>query len=212
MDTSPARSSNISPMTSQVIGSKKLIARSYAKKSPWSKGDSIQVVYFCMHQLSSCNYRIIKYRSNYKPWGKLIWLLMQMQPIHIVVPIKQDLCFLSKNVWFSNHVGNIKSTKKCLTLQHMTENESVFMSNDLSFGPLESFDLSWRMLDFVRLWDDSGGITTVLCSGSICGRCSFHYQLSQNFSGKGQTVRPQIGTWGVWFLACALQNEIFPLT
>lgn len=99
--------------------------------------------------------------------------------------------------------------KKCFTLQHLTENKSVFMSNDLSFGSLESFDLSWWMLDFVRLRDDSGGITTVLCRGSICGRCSFHYQLSQIFSGKGQTVCPQIGTWGVWFLACALQNEIF---
>ncbi len=74
---------------------------------------------------------------------------------------------------------------------------------------LGSFDLSWWMLDFVRLRDDSGGITTILCRGSICGRCSFHYQLPQIFSGKGQTVRPQIGTWGVWFLACALQNEIF---
>lgn len=83
------------------------------------------------------------------------------------------------------------------------------MSNDLSFGSLESFDLSWWMLDFVKLRDDSGGITIILCSGSICGRCSFHYQLSQIFSGKGQTVRPHIGTWGVWFLACALPNEIF---
>lgn len=79
----------------------------------------------------------------------------------------------------------------------------------MSFGPLEPFDLSWRMLDFVRLWNDTGGIAIILCGGSICGRCSFHYQLSWSFSGKGQTARPQIGTWGVWFLACALQNEIF---
>lgn len=97
-----------------------------------------------------------------------------------------------------------------------TENKSAFMCNRflsiiMSFRPLEPFDLSWWMLDFVRLWDDTGGITRILCSRSICGRCSFHYQLSWSFSGKGQTARPQIGTWGVWFLACALQNEIFLL-
>lgn len=38
---------------------------------------------------------------------------------------------------------------------------------------------------------------------------SFHYTLSWSFSEKGQTIRPQTGTWGVRFSAGALQNEIF---